>query len=323
MSKRSLGLSVIIILSLFVLNSSLGYAQERTFAIKEKISLHNLSREAKDIRVWVPYPVSDAWQEVKGFKYLSSVEGKIIKDEKYGNKILYIEFPSDTYPELELALEFTILRKQYDYYSNPSWDKTNLSGFLKANRLVFVDKQTRKLAGDITKGLKTAVEKAKAIYSFILKEFVYTKDDPRVCKIGNSKLALLFKKGQCSEYHSTFISLIRSIKIPAKFEVGFPLPQDKKEGMIGGYHCWAKFYVDGSGWLPVDISEADKHPEKKDYFFGRIDENRVHFSTGRDIVLPYAQDKEALPLNYFVYPYIEVDGRHYPDAAIEVSFADK
>ncbi|MDP1852896.1 MAG: transglutaminase-like domain-containing protein, partial [Candidatus Omnitrophota bacterium] len=259
----------------------------------------------------------------KGFRYLSPLEGVIIKDKKYGNDMLYIHSPSDKYSELEITVEFTVLRKEYDYYRYASQDETNISGFLKPDRIVFVDKDTRKLAADIVKDKKTEVEKAKAIYDYIIDEFTYTKDDPRVCKIGNSRLSLVFKKGQCSEYHSAFISLMRSLKIPVKFEVGFSVPADKEKGVIGGYHCWAKFYTQDKGWFPVDISEADKYPEKKDYFFGRINENRVHLTTGRDVTLPYARDKEAMPLNYFIYPYVEIDGQEFFDAKTEVSFVNK
>jgi len=48
--------------------------------------------------------------------------------------------------------------------------------------------------------------------------------------------------------------------------MGFPIP-DNGEGQVGGYHCWADYYVEGEGWYPIDISEADKAPEKRDYYF--------------------------------------------------------
>jgi len=47
----------------------------------------------------------------------------------------------------------------------------------------------------------------------------------------------------------------------------------------------AEFYVEPYGWIPVDASEAWKHPDKKDYFFGAHDDNRLQFTVGRDIRL--------------------------------------
>jgi hypothetical protein len=72
--------------------------------------------------------------------------------------------------------------------------------------------------------------------------------------------------------------------------------------------------------VPVDISEAWKHPEKRAYFFGAHDDNRVQFTMGRDLRLSPSQDGE--PLNYFVYPYVEVGGKPYPNVATAFSFAD-
>jgi transglutaminase-like putative cysteine protease len=114
--------------------------------------------------------------------------------------------------------------------------------------------------------------------------------------------------------------MARSQGIPARFEIGFPLPPDKHSAEVAGYHCWSDFYIDGKGWIPVDISEAWKHTEKRDYFFGSHDVNRVQFSMGRDLVLNPPQN--AKPLNYFVYPYVEVDGREYPNVSLSFSFAD-
>jgi transglutaminase-like putative cysteine protease len=127
-------------------------------------------------------------------------------------------------------------------------------------------------------------------------------------------------KGNCTDFHSLFISMVRSQDIPARFEIGFPLPADQHSTEIAGYHCWAEFFEPKHGWIPVDISEAWKHPEKKDYFFGAHDANRVQFSIGRDLELSPKQD--GPPLNYFVYPYVELEGKEYPNVSNAFSFTD-
>ena len=105
-----------------------------------------------------------------------------------------------------------------------------------------------------------------------------------------------------------FISAARNLQIPARFEIGFPIPTKRGTGEVGGYHCWAKFLADGK-WVPVDISEADKHPELKEYYFGNLSPDRVTFSVGRDLVLEPAP--AAGLVNYLVYPYAEVDGNQH------------
>ena len=90
--------------------------------------------------------------------------------------------------------------------------------------------------------------------------------------------------------------------------------------MIPGYHCWSEFFVNGLGWVPVDISEAWKDPSKHDYFFGSLDANRVQFTVGRDLMLEPRQD--GPPLNYFVYPYVEVDRHPFEGAEKKFTFRE-
>ena len=83
-------------------------------------------------------------------------------------------------------------------------------------------------------------------------------------------------------------------------------PLVRTEGKIGGYHCWVEFHLPETGWFPIDASEAFKDPARRDYFYGTHPGDRIHLTTGRDLEL--GEDQRGAPLNYFVYPYVEVDG---------------
>jgi hypothetical protein len=81
-----------------------------------------------------------------------------------------------------------------------------------------------------------------------------------------------------------------------------------------------KYDKTGQGWGRGDIyyaSEAAKNPARREYFFGAHDENRVEFSIGRDLIVNPKQTGE--PLNYFVYPYAEVDEKAF--ASVDKTFA--
>ena len=136
--------------------------------------------------------------------------------------------------------------------------------------------------------LKSKNDKTKADYTF---------------GNGNSQYACDIGVGNCTDYHSYFMSLCRTLDIPTRFHMGFSIPSkdNENEGKVGGYHCWADYYTDEKGWSPVDISEADKDPTKKDYFFGTVNENRVEFIVGRDLKLKNRLDLQ----NFFIYPIIE------------------
>ncbi len=163
------------------------------------------------------------------------------------------------------------------------------------------------------------LQKAHLIYDYVFRTMRYDKSGAGWGR-GDSLWACDSKRGNCTDFHSLFASMARSQGVPVRFAIGFLLPAAKHEGSIPGYHCWADFYADNA-WIPVDISEAWKDQSKKDYFFGAHDENRVQFSVGRDIRLNPAQAGE--PLNYFVYPYVESDGKKYENVINDFSFADE
>jgi len=102
-----------------------------------------------------------------------------------------------------------------------------------------------------------------------------------------------------------FIALARASGISARFMIGFPLTL-KPADAIPGYHRWAEFYVGGQ-WIPVDASEAWKHPQRHDYYFGNLDADRVAFTMGRYLTLSPPQ--EGRPVNFLIYPLVQVDGR--------------
>jgi transglutaminase-like putative cysteine protease len=163
------------------------------------------------------------------------------------------------------------------------------------------------------------MQKARAIYDYVLANMKYDKSGTGWGR-GDTMWACDAKRGNCTDFHSLFISMARSQEIPSRFEIGFPIPAGKHDGEIPGYHCWAEFYANSKGWVPVDISEAWKDQARREYFFGAYDVNRVQFTMGRDLVLSPAQAGE--PLNYFVYPYVELSGKKYENVSNRFSFAD-
>ena len=169
-----------------------------------------------------------------------------------------------------------------------------------------------------TQGAMQPLDKARKIYDYVVATMKYNKDGTGWGR-GDAIWACDSKRGNCTDFHSVFIGMARAAGIPARFEIGFSIPTGSRESAIPGYHCWAQFYIAGIGWIPVDASEASKNPDKRDYFFGATDQNRVMFSMGRDIRLKPAQKADLL--NYFVYPYAEADGKPVA-TAYEAAYRD-
>ncbi|MFY9791687.1 MAG: transglutaminase domain-containing protein [Candidatus Sulfotelmatobacter sp.] len=296
----------------------------RHFTFHYAFTVKNLSAGEK-IKVWIPAAHSDAYQEVKIVSAKGDLPLQKTRESKYGNEIYYAE-TDPAKPELHFDIEYDVIRHERialgpnaPHLVSVSLSPAERQEDLQPDVLVPVTGLPADLAAKVTQGKTQALDKARAIYDYVFTTMRYDKTGTGWGH-GDVLYACDAKKGNCTDFHSLFIAMARSQGIPARFEIGFPLPPNQHSAEIAGYHCWSDFYIDGKGWIPVDISEAWKHPEKRDYFFGSHDVNRVQFSMGRDLRLSPPQDGK--PINYFVYPYVEVDGREYPNVALAFSFAD-
>src|SRR2546427_4651313 len=86
--------------------------------------------------------------------------------------------------------------------------------------------------------------------------------------------ALSCSTGNCNDIHALFISLCRSVAIPARLVLGQafePPPPGQDACELCGYHCWAEFFVAGLGWVPADASCACKYGT--DDLFGDLELN--------------------------------------------------
>jgi transglutaminase-like putative cysteine protease len=170
------------------------------------------------------------------------------------------------------------------------------------------------------------MELAKLLYDVVNGHMEYSKKGTGWGR-GDAAWACDSRYGNCTDFHSLFISLARTNKLPARFEIGFAIPERGKakegKGTIAGYHCWAEFSPDGKTWVPVDISQAnqvrDSNPKMVEYLFGNLTEDRVAFSVGRDLKLDPPQAGPLL--NFFIYPYVEVESRPYPADRIRPQFS--
>jgi transglutaminase-like putative cysteine protease len=275
------------------------------------------------VRAWLPYPQSDAHQTILAAAVEAPGPTEIHRDARYGNAMLHLDLESPPAGELEVVMRFEVLRREWLSGALPRASATPTPAvarrWLESDRLVPLDGRVRRLAAEVTAGAGTPLAKARAIYDWVVATMRYDKSGSGW---GNGDIywACDTKRGNCTDFHALFIGLCRAAGIPAKFAIGFPLPPERGSGELAGYHCWAEFYLPGHGWVPVDTSEASKRPEKREYFFGAHDENRVQFSIGRDLVLAPPQSGE--PLNYFVYPYVELDGRPHDGVERSLRFRD-
>jgi transglutaminase-like putative cysteine protease len=303
-------------------------APTRTFRFTYSFTVKDIPSGAKRVRVWAPVPQSDQHQTVRVLAVEAPGKTQMTHEPEYRNRMMYAELQNFASAEAEFTLVYEVTRREYsrgDFVRleredrKPAVVSASMHRLLAPDTLIPTDGKIKALAMEVTGSQIGTIAKAKAAYDYLFTTMRYDKTGSGWGR-GDAVWACDAKRGNCTDFHSPFIGMLRAEGIPARFDIGFPLPENKDQGQIPGYHCWAEFYAPKTGWIPVDISEAWQAKEKHDYFFGSVDSNRVQFSTGRDITLSPRQD--GGPLNYFVYPYVEVDGKPYEKLEKQFSFEE-
>jgi transglutaminase-like putative cysteine protease len=299
--------------------------RERRFQFEYRATVKDVPAGAKRLDLWIPLPLDTPFQKIADLRIGSPVPYKF-QTTQYGNRVLHLRVENPVRDGFTVLMRFDAARsehiqrrlRQANFNPAEAERDPDMARWLKPDRLVPIDGKVRRWAQEVVDaaGAQTDLEKARAIYSHVVSTVKYDKTGKGWGR-GDIYYACDARRGNCTDFHAIFIGYARSVGIPARFAIGFPLPAERGAGQIGGYHCWAEFYAKGIGWVPVDASEAAKDPSKREYFFGAHDENRVEFTRGRDLVLSPRQRGE--PLNYFIYPYAEVDGQ--PFTSIERSFS--
>lgn len=166
--------------------------------------------------------------------------------------------------------------------------KTNLSLLAVSSRedsLVPAENDDiKKLANQIIGRERNAYKKARLIYDYMFENF---KISDKVRTYEANPLDLLKRKsGDAYDFAVIYTALLRAAEVPALTDSGVLVSQDLSTQV----HWWCEFYVDGFGWVPVDIALGfglsykqwtDTVVENaKEYYFGNLDAHHVIFSRG-------------------------------------------
>ena len=295
-------------------------APQRRFTFHYSFTVRNVTL-GQPLRVWIPLAHSDRFQQVKVISQKGDLALKRTREQEYGDEMLYAETPNASKAEYEFEVVYDVVRRESSPQRAGALQAAQQQRLLSPDKLVPTSGLPAELAAKQVSSITGGdYAKARALYEYVLANMRYDKSGTGWGH-GDTLYACNAKHGNCTDFHALFISMARSQKIPARFEIGFSIPTDKHAAEIPGYHCWADFYTKDHGWVPVDISEAWKHPDQREFFFGHWDDNRVQFSVGRDVTLSPRQDGEAL--NYFVYPYIEVNHKEHANVSTHFEFEDR
>lgn len=312
-------------LALFILTLSLGisYAKDRQGEVTFKIKI-DAPEESKDVRLWVPYPVSDNEQSIDDIK----IEGNYTYSGIYGQKqagdlALYAEW---TKPAKERFLTFTFKAKtmeriKREISSNVPVEESGIPVEIKAyltnSSSSPADDKIKAIATNITRGKKTVLEKAMAIYDWTI-ENTFRDNSIKGCGTGDIEKILSAKGGKCVDIGGLYVAVAAAAGVPAREVWGFGLSKKAEDDITNSHNCWVEFYLPGHGWVPLDpayvrkmmlnekleMKDAKKY---RDYYFGAVGDYMIALTRGRKGYNLNPQQKGGTIPYGFMYPYAEIE----------------
>jgi transglutaminase-like putative cysteine protease len=298
----------------------------RSFEATYVATVEQIPAGLNRLEIWVPLPQDSPAQRIRNVKVDSPYPGAVGHEREFGNSYYYISTDQPRTGKLEIRVSFEAERQEVLssglLRAGQHESASTLERLLKEEKMVTLSPRVRELAHRITYGNTTPEAKAHAIYDYIVNTMIYDKTPGTGWGNGDTERACDVAKGNCTDFHSLFMSLARAEGIPARFIIGFPLMKEA-EGTVPGYHCWAEFYLPDRGWIPVDASDASKaaDPKRRNYLFGNLDPDRIQFTMGRNIRLDPPPCAETL--NYFIYPYAQGDGHAITPVSIRLEYKNR
>lgn len=308
----------------------------RTFEVVTRVEVLKPSGAT---RIWLPAPVTGMTPFQRTLATRFTAEGgaaKLVESQTDALGIVAAEFPAGVKPVLTLRSRVATRDIAVDLSAHtkpPKADRTELDHYLRSTRLLPTDGIVKDTATEITKGATTDVQKAHAIYEWIV-ENTFRDPKTRGCGVGDIRFMLESRDlgGKCADLNALYVGLARASGLPARDVYGIRVAKSalgykslgvSSENISKAQHCRAEVYLNSYGWVPVDPADVrkvvleeppgnrslndDMVKKARARLFGSWEMNWVAYNFAHDVALPGSDGK---PLGFLMYPQAETaDGR--------------
>jgi len=311
----------------------------RTFEVVTRVEL----LDPKGVcHIWLPAAlISDTPYQKTLSNHFNADGGvvKLVQEKQNSLGIVSAAFAPNAKPDLTLTSRVSLKNYTVDLSSHRTAShasRTELNFFLQPTRYVPTDGIVKDTALKATAGAVTDVEKAQAIYQWVVAN---TFRNPKIRGCGRGDIRFMLESGdmggKCADLNALYVGLARSVGLPArhvyglriaKSELGYKSLGIANDKATKGQHCRAEVYLREHGWVPVDPADVRKvaleeppgnRPlsdqivsRARDSLFGSWEMNWMAYNYAHDVELPGSANK---PVVYFMYPQAETsEGRVDP-----------
>src|SRR5438552_5675233 len=207
-------------------------------------------------RIWVPAALISETPFQKTLANTFNCEGgtaKMVESKSDALGIIAAEFPPAVRPILTVTSRIATKDCTVDLTARgaaPKESRAELEHFLRPTKLLPTDGIVKARASEITKGANTDVEKARAIYEWIV-DNTFRNPKTQGCGVGDIRFMLESGDlgGKCADLNALYVGLARAAGLPArdvygirvaKSEMGYKSLGAATENVTKAQHCRAE-----------------------------------------------------------------------------------
>lgn len=309
----------------------------RTFELTTRVEI---LKPSGTTRVWLPAALTRNTPFQRALENRFHAEGAtpaLIRERREDRLgIVTTVFPAGVRPVLTLISRVATKNYKVDLSkpgSAPKASPAELEYFLRPTKLVPTGDIVKLTADQITLGAKTDVEKARAIYEWIVVN-TFRNPKARGCGLGDIRFMLESHDlgGKCADLNGLYVGLARASGLPArnaygirtaKSQLGYKSLGVSSDNVTKAQHCRAEVYLNDYGWVPVDPADVRKvmleeppgnlslqNPmvrKARARLFGSWEMNWMAYNFAHDVALP---GSKGPTIPFLMYPQAETtEGR--------------
>jgi hypothetical protein len=233
----------------------LGAAHEVVYTFSIDVPYHK-EIVGDTLRVWMPVPIES--QRQSDFKMISATPGEYIISDQEQSVHHTIYFTAPAPAEGDTAhFEYTASFITKGEYFSPEYIRSHIKPYDKDSELY--RKYTKMQAPHIVDMSMFAFEHglvdkdpykcSELVYDYIISHYPWAGAREYSTIDCIPEYVINERHGDCGQVALLYISLMRTLGIPARWESGWMLHPGEKN-----LHDWAEVYIEGVGWVPVDVS---------------------------------------------------------------------
>ncbi len=257
----------ILILSIFLLIISSSFAErindyndktflDMSFNIKGSFKLVKQSSSASisELNTNLSFvPKNKINQDISNIKTYSTPQSTITQNE---NNIGYTwQNPAITNYEIALDSSVKVRNSLVIINEKVNFPLENVdSYYINPTEYIDINEDIRKQAQQLAEGEDDLYKVSFKVADWVQKNIAYNLTTLTADVVEKSSWVMKNRQGVCDELTNLFISMMRSLGVPARFVSGMAYTNTVYDW---GPHAWAEVYFPNKGWVPFDVTYVE------------------------------------------------------------------